>query len=106
VALLDYDDGQHLTALLKDISPDGVVTNRLWLDEGSGLAEADVVLIDSAPARSHETRRALVEADYVLVPAPPERQVVRSLQAVCISSRNAALIGHFLSYSVGTTPRT
>ena len=91
VALLDYDDGQHLTALLKDISPDGVVTNRLWLDEASGLSEADVVLIDSAPARSHETRRALVEADYVLVPAPPERQVVRSvhhmLDTICGTGR-------------------
>lgn len=79
VALLDYDDGRHLTALIKDVPDDGFLTNRLWLDDGAGTAGADVVLIDSAPARSHETRRALIEADYVVIPAPPERQVVRSL---------------------------
>jgi cellulose biosynthesis protein BcsQ len=79
VALRDYDDGQHLSALVRDISPDGVLTNRLWLADGSNPTAADVVLIDSAPARSHDTRQALVEADYILIPAPPERQVVRSL---------------------------
>ncbi len=37
------------------------------------------MLIDSAPARGPETRRALIEADYVLIPAP-ERMALHALQ--------------------------
>jgi chromosome partitioning protein len=65
------------------------VTRRLWL-RNSQPRIPDVILIDSAPSRSPETRRALVEAEYVLIPAPPERMAVRAMlqmidtvEAVC-----------------------
>ena len=82
VALLDYDEGAHLTDLVRDLSGAGdghTVTRRLWLRNGKP-DNADIVVIDSAPARGPETRRALVEADYVLIPAPPERMAVRAMQ--------------------------
>jgi chromosome partitioning protein len=79
VALLDYDESQHLTDLVHDIAPDGVLTNRLRLASEGIPGTANLVLIDSAPARGPETRQALVEADYVLIPAPPERMAVRAM---------------------------
>ncbi|MBV9355940.1 MAG: ParA family protein [Chloroflexi bacterium] len=82
VALVDYDEGAHLTDLVRDLSADGdghTVTRRLWLRNGTP-DNAEIVVIDSAPARGPETRRALVEADYVLIPAPPERMAVRAMQ--------------------------
>jgi chromosome partitioning protein len=38
------------------------------------------VLIDSPPARGANTRSALVMADYVLIPAPPEPMAVLAMQ--------------------------
>jgi cellulose biosynthesis protein BcsQ len=63
-----------------DLAPDGkTLTRRLWLGNGAAT-RAEIVVIDSAPARGPETRRALLEADYVLIPAPPERMAVRAMQ--------------------------
>ena len=80
VAMRDYDESFHLTELVKDLAPDGALTRRLWLQQGEGGPRADVVLIDSAPARGPETRRALLDADYVLIPAPPEHMAVRAFK--------------------------
>jgi cellulose biosynthesis protein BcsQ len=55
------------------------LTRRLWLRNADDR-RADVVLIDSAPARGPEIRRALSEADYVVIPAPPERMALYALQ--------------------------
>lgn len=80
VALLDYDESAHLTDLVSEMAPDQhTITRRLWLRNGEDRVP-DVTLIDSAPSRSPETRRALVEADFVLIPAPPERMAVRAMQ--------------------------
>ncbi len=80
VALLDYDESAHLTDLVGELALDQhSITRRLWLRNGQPRP-ADVVLIDSAPSRNPETRRALLEADYVLIPAPPERMAVRAMQ--------------------------
>jgi cellulose biosynthesis protein BcsQ len=80
VALLDYDESAHLTDLVSEMAPDQhSLTRRLWLRNGEERV-ADITLIDSAPSRSPETRRALVEADFVLIPAPPERMAVRAMQ--------------------------
>jgi chromosome partitioning protein len=80
VALLDYDESAHLTDLISEMAPDQhTLTRRLWLSNGEARV-ADITLIDSAPSRSPETRRALVEADFVLIPAPPERMAVRAMQ--------------------------
>ena len=38
------------------------------------------MLVDSPPARSANTRMALVMADYVLIPAPPEPMAVLAMQ--------------------------
>jgi chromosome partitioning protein len=76
---LDYDESAHLTDLVAEMAPDQhTVTRRLWLQNSQRRA-ADVILIDSAPSRSPETRRALVEAEFVLIPAPPERMAVRAM---------------------------
>ena len=94
VALADYDETAHLTALVADLAPgpggaDGgqAITRRLWLEAGNGVgpgdppaAPADLRLIDSPPARGHRTERALAEADWVLIPAPPERMALRALR--------------------------
>lgn len=83
VALVDYDETAHLTALVADLSPekgDGrSVTRRLWL-EGEVPRASDLRLIDSPPSRGIRTERALAEADYVLIPAPPERMALRALR--------------------------
>jgi cellulose biosynthesis protein BcsQ len=80
VALLDYDESAHLTDLVSEMAADQhSLTRRLWLRNGEARV-ADITLIDSAPSRSPETRRALVEADFVLIPAPPERMAVRAMQ--------------------------
>lgn len=80
VELRDYDESQHLTFLIAEMAPDEhSLTRRLWLYDGT-VRPADIVLIDSAPARGPETRRALIEADYVLIPAPPERMALHALQ--------------------------
>jgi cellulose biosynthesis protein BcsQ len=83
VALVDYDETAHLTALVADLSPekgDGrSVTRRLWL-EGETPRTTDLRLIDSPPSRGIRTERALAEADYVLIPVPPERMALRALR--------------------------
>ena len=62
------------------MSPDEhSLTRRLWLRD-TRERRAGIVLIDSAPARGPETRRALIEADYVVIPAPPERMALHALQ--------------------------
>ncbi len=74
VELVDYDETQHLRETVLDLSDsdDAMVTKRLWLRQGEPKF-SELVLIDSPPARGANTRRALMEADYVLIPAPPER---------------------------------
>jgi cellulose biosynthesis protein BcsQ len=80
VELRDYDESQHLSFLVAEMAPDDhSLTRRLWLRNGQNR-RADVVLIDSAPARGPETRKALIEADYVVIPAPPERMAFHALQ--------------------------
>lgn len=80
VALLDYDESAHLTYLVAEMAADRhTLTRRLWLENGQARA-ADIRLIDSAPSRGPETRRALLESEYVLIPAPPERMAVRAMQ--------------------------
>jgi cellulose biosynthesis protein BcsQ len=80
VELRDYDDTAHLTDLVADLASGdrATVTRRLWLQPGTPR-DSDLVLIDSPPARGRQTRRALVEADFVLIPAPPERMAVRAM---------------------------
>jgi cellulose biosynthesis protein BcsQ len=81
VALKDYDVSQHLTQLVARISPDRkTLTRRLWLHTGTGSTEADVVILDAEPARGPQTRQALVEADLVLIPAPPEFMAVTAME--------------------------
>jgi cellulose biosynthesis protein BcsQ len=80
VELRDYDESQHLSFLIAEMAPDEhSLTRRLWLRNGVDRT-SDITLIDSAPARGPETRRALIEADYVLIPAPPERMALHALQ--------------------------
>jgi len=81
VELVDYDETQHLRETVLDLSAGESprVTKRLWLRDGEPR-RSDLVLIDSPPARGANTRRALVEADFVLIPAPPERMAVRAMQ--------------------------
>jgi cellulose biosynthesis protein BcsQ len=80
VELRDYDESQHLSFLIAEMASDEhSLTRRLWLRNGSARP-SDITLIDSAPARGPETRRALIEADYVLIPAPPERMALHALQ--------------------------
>jgi len=80
VELRDYDESQHLSFLVAEMAADEhSLTRRLWLRDARDR-RADVVLIDSAPARGPETRRALIEADYVVIPAPPERMALHALQ--------------------------
>src|SRR5712692_10317461 len=78
VELRDYDESQRLSFLIAEMASDEhSLTRRLWLRNGADRP-TDVVLIDSAPARGPETRRALIEADYVLIPAPPERMALHA----------------------------
>jgi cellulose biosynthesis protein BcsQ len=81
VELVDYDETQHLRETVLELSTaDGLsVTKRLWLRDGDPR-DCDIVLIDSPPARGIGTRQALVEADYALIPVPPERMAVRAMQ--------------------------
>jgi len=80
VELRDYDESQHLSFLVAEMAHDEhTLTRRLWLNNGDDR-DPDIVLIDSAPARGPETRKALSEADYVVIPAPPERMALRALQ--------------------------
>lgn len=81
VALKDYDVSRHLTQLVSRVSPDQrTLTRRLWLHSDATVPAADIVLIDSEPARGPQTRQALVEADYVIIPAPPEFMAVTAME--------------------------
>ena len=69
VAMKDYDISQHLTQLVARVSPDErALTSRLWLHTDGSTPRADIVVIDAEPARGPQTRQALVEADYALIP--------------------------------------
>ena len=80
VELVDLDHTQYLREAVAQLSPRGDLTlsPRLWLRSGSPRP-ADVVLIDSEPARGHAARTALLMADYVLIPVPPEPFCLKGL---------------------------
>ena len=60
VELRDYDESQHLSFLVAEMAPDEhTLTRRLWLRNGENR-RPDLVVIDSAPARGPETRKALI----------------------------------------------
>jgi cellulose biosynthesis protein BcsQ len=87
VVLKDYDDTRQLTDLVRSVSGDDErVTRHLRLAPDQPEPTAwhragpDVVLIDAEPARGPRTWQALQEADYVLVPAPPEGLAVRAMR--------------------------
>jgi len=88
VALKDYDDTRQLSDLVHSMSSedDDRVTHNLRLagDDANVPAwrrvEPDVVLIDAEPARGPRTWQALREAEFVLVPAPPEGLAVRAMR--------------------------
>jgi cellulose biosynthesis protein BcsQ len=81
VEMVDMDDTRYLREMVRVISSGGDyrLGPRLWLRTGEP-GDADIVLLDSAPARGHSTRTALIVADYVLVPAPPEPMGLLGLQ--------------------------
>jgi cellulose biosynthesis protein BcsQ len=80
VEMVDLDQTQYLTEAVAELSPKGDLTlsPRLWLRDGEPRT-ADVVLIDSEPARGHAARTALLLADYVLIPVPPEPFCLKGL---------------------------
>jgi cellulose biosynthesis protein BcsQ len=79
--MVDMDDTRYLREMVRAMSSrdDFRLGPRLWLRVGEAQ-EADVVLLDSAPARGHSTRTALILADHILVPAPPEPMGLLGLQ--------------------------
>ncbi len=80
VEMVDLDQTRYLTEAVAELSPRGdlSLSPRLWLRDGEPKP-ADVVLIDSEPARGHSARTALVMADYVLIPVPPEPFCLKGL---------------------------
>lgn len=80
VELVDLDHTQYLREAVAQLSPRGdlSLSPRLWLRSGEPRP-ADVVLIDSEPARGHAARTALLMADYVLIPVPPEPFCLKGL---------------------------
>jgi cellulose biosynthesis protein BcsQ len=81
VAMKDYDISQHLTQLVTRVAPDKrALTRKLWLHTDGTTPRADIVIIDAEPARGPQTRQALVEADYALIPAPPEFMAVTAME--------------------------
>jgi cellulose biosynthesis protein BcsQ len=80
VELVDLDQTQYLREAVVQLSPRGdlSLSPRLWLRD-SEPRPADVVLIDSEPARGHAARTALVLADYLLIPVPPEPFCLKGL---------------------------
>jgi cellulose biosynthesis protein BcsQ len=81
VELVDLDETRYLREMIARLSRRGDYSlgPRLWLRENVSQP-ADVVLIDSPPARGSNTRQALIEADYVLIPAPPEPMAVLAME--------------------------
>jgi len=87
VALKDYDDSRQLTDLVRSMTGDADYVSRnlrLVGDDANtamwGRRQPDVVLIDSEPARGPRTWQALSEADYVVIPAPPEGLAARAMR--------------------------
>jgi cellulose biosynthesis protein BcsQ len=86
VLLKDYDDTRQLSDLVRSMSGDeDCVTQNLRLandEESTGWRRRtpDVILIDAEPARGPRTWQALREAEFVLVPAPPEGLAVRAMR--------------------------
>jgi cellulose biosynthesis protein BcsQ len=80
VELVDLDQTRYLTEAVAELSPRGdlCLSPRLWLRNGEPRP-SDVVLIDSEPARGHSARTALLMADYVLIPVPPEPFCLKGL---------------------------
>ena len=80
VELVDLDRTRYLTEVVIQLSPRGDerLSPRLWLRHGRPRP-ADVVLIDSEPAREQHARQALLEAEYVLIPVPPEPMCLKGL---------------------------
>jgi cellulose biosynthesis protein BcsQ len=82
VELRDYDETAHLTDLGRELAPEDhhTINRRLWLRNDATARTPQIVLIDAPPARGPRTHRALREADYVLIPAPPERMAMRAMR--------------------------
>jgi cellulose biosynthesis protein BcsQ len=80
VEMVDLDRTRYLTEVVAQLSPRGDMnlSPRLWLRHGQPRP-ADVVLIDSEPARDQYAREALLQADYVLIPVPPEPLCLKGL---------------------------
>jgi hypothetical protein len=80
VEMVDLDRTRYLTEVVTQLSPRGDLTlsPRLWLRHGEP-SPCDVVLMDSEPARDQYTREALLQADYVLIPVPPEPLCLKGL---------------------------
>jgi len=80
VELVDVDRTRYLTEVVMQLSPrgDARLSPRLWLRHGRPRPP-DVVLIDSEPAREQHARQALLEAEYVLIPVPPEPMCLKGL---------------------------
>ena len=80
VELVDLDQTRYLTEAVAELSPRGDfrLSPKLWLRDGEAQP-CDVVLIDSEPARGHAARTALLMADYVLIPVPPEPFCLKGL---------------------------
>lgn len=80
VELVDLDQTRYLTEAVAELSPRGnlELSPRLWLRDGEPKS-ADVTLVDSEPARGHAARAALIMADYVLIPVPPEPFCLKGL---------------------------
>src|SRR5690349_20803938 len=77
----DYDISQHRTQLVARVASDKrTLTRRLRLSTGTQQLPADIVVIDAEPARGPQPRQALVEADYALIPAPPEFTAVTAME--------------------------
>lgn len=105
VALKDYDVSQHLTQLFSRLAPNGrSLTRRLWLHEGADPPAADVVLIDAEPARGPQTRQALIEAEYVLIPAPPEFMAVTAMEQMLATVEDVRARGNPYLTVLGVLP--
>jgi chromosome partitioning protein len=80
VEMVDLDRTRYLTEVVMQLSPhgDAQLSPRLWLRHDRSRA-SDVVLIDSEPAREQHAREALLQAEYVLIPVPPEPMCLKGL---------------------------
>ena len=105
VALKDYDVSQHLTQLVARVAPDQwVLTRRLWLHTETTMPKADIIVIDAEPARGPQTRQALVEADYVIIPAPPEFMAVTAMEQMLATVEEVRLTANPYLAVLGVVP--